>query len=44
MMKYWEVIHEFEKQPRQAIEAGFDGIEIHGAHRFLLQNFFSPSF
>ncbi|MEC0596872.1 NADH:flavin oxidoreductase, partial [Bacillus spizizenii] len=26
------------------IEAGFDGVELHGAHAFLMQNFFSPLF
>ncbi|WP_026693895.1 NADH-dependent flavin oxidoreductase [Peribacillus kribbensis] len=39
-----EVIHEFGETTRRAIEAGFDGVEIHGAHGFLLQNFFSPFF
>ena len=28
---------------RRGIEAGFDGIEVHGAHGFLLQNFLSPA-
>ncbi|MGE7635384.1 NADH-dependent flavin oxidoreductase [Bacillus paramycoides] len=37
-----EVIHAFGETTRRAIEAGFDGVEIHGAHGFLLQNFFSP--
>jgi 2,4-dienoyl-CoA reductase-like NADH-dependent reductase (Old Yellow Enzyme family) len=37
-----EVIHAFGETPRRAIEAGFDGVEIYGAHGFLLQNFFSP--
>lgn len=39
-----EVIHAFGETTRRAIEAGFDGVEIHGAHGFLLQNFFSPYF
>jgi 2,4-dienoyl-CoA reductase-like NADH-dependent reductase (Old Yellow Enzyme family) len=39
-----EVIHAFGETTRRAIEAGFDGVEIHGAHGFLLQNFFSPFF
>lgn len=36
------VIHDFGEATRRAIEAGFDGVELHGAHGFLLQNFFSP--
>lgn len=39
-----EVIHAFGETTRRAIEAGFDGVEVHGAHGFLLQNFFSPFF
>ncbi|MFK4474897.1 2,4-dienoyl-CoA reductase-like NADH-dependent reductase (Old Yellow Enzyme family) [Paenibacillus sp. RC73] len=39
-----EVIHAFGETTRRAIEAGFDGVGIHGAHGFLLQNFFSPFF
>ena len=38
------MIHSFGETTRRAIEAGFDGVEIHGAHGFLLQNFFSPFF
>lgn len=38
------VIHAFGETTRRAIEAGFDGVEIHGAHGFLVQNFFSPYF
>lgn len=37
-----EVIHAFGETTRRAIQAGFDGVEIHGAHEFLNQNFFSP--
>jgi 2,4-dienoyl-CoA reductase-like NADH-dependent reductase (Old Yellow Enzyme family) len=37
-----EMIRAFGETTRRAIEAGFDGIELHGAHGFLLQNFFSP--
>jgi NADH:flavin oxidoreductases, Old Yellow Enzyme family len=37
-------IFAFGEATRRAIEAGFDGIELHGAHGFLIQNFFSPRF
>jgi 2,4-dienoyl-CoA reductase-like NADH-dependent reductase (Old Yellow Enzyme family) len=36
------IIEAFGQATRRAIEAGFDGVELHGAHGFLLQNFFSP--
>lgn len=39
-----DVIQSFGQTTRRAIEAGFDGIELHGAHGFLIQNFFSPLF
>ncbi|WP_436010977.1 NADH-dependent flavin oxidoreductase [Rhizobium sp. LjRoot254] len=39
-----EVISAFGDATRRAIEAGFDGIELHGAHGFLIQNFFSPHY
>jgi len=39
-----KVIHAFGETTRRAIEAGFDGVELHGAHGFLIQNFFSPLF
>lgn len=38
-----EIITAFRETTRRAIEAGFDGVELHGAHGFLLQNFFSPA-
>lgn len=37
-----EMIAFFGDATRRAIEAGFDGVEIHGANTFLLQQFFSP--
>lgn len=37
-----EMINAFGQTAHRAIKAGFDGIELHGAHGFLLQNFFSP--
>ncbi|HBT20079.1 MAG TPA: NADH oxidase [Peptococcaceae bacterium] len=36
------VVSEFCKAAERAKEAGFDMIEIHGAHGFLLNQFFSP--
>ncbi|KWB11957.1 NADH:flavin oxidoreductase [Burkholderia cepacia] len=39
-----EMIRAFGETTRRAIEAGFDGVELHGAHGFLIQNFFSPRF
>lgn len=38
------IIHAFGETTRRAIEAGFDGVELHGAHGFLLQSFLSPFF
>lgn len=37
-----DIVRAFGAATRRAIEAGFDGVELHGAHRFLLQNFVSP--
>lgn len=39
-----DLIHAFGQATRRAIDAGFDGVELHGAHGFLLQNFLSPFF
>lgn len=36
------LIRDFAQATRRAIEAGFDGIELHGANTYLLQQFFSP--
>lgn len=37
-----EIIEAFGQATRRAIAAGFDGVEIHGANMYLLQQFFSP--
>ena len=36
------IIHGFGETTRRAIEAGYDGVEIHGANGYLIQQFFSP--
>lgn len=36
------IIRDFGETTRRAIEAGFDGIELHGANGYLIQQFFSP--
>lgn len=36
------MIKSFGEATKRAIESGFDGIEIHGANTYLLQQFFSP--
>ncbi|ASA26469.1 hypothetical protein B9T62_24565 [Paenibacillus donghaensis] len=38
------MVSAFGETTKRAIEAGFNGVEIHGAHGFLIQNFFSPFF
>lgn len=38
------VVAAFAETTRRAIAAGFDGVELHGAHGFLIQNFFSPHY
>lgn len=37
-----QIIDDFGEATRRAIIAGFDGIELHGANTYLLQQFFSP--
>ncbi|MFC0524441.1 NADH-dependent flavin oxidoreductase [Pontibacillus salicampi] len=37
-----QTIVDFGEATRRAIEAGFDGVEIHGANTYLVQQFFSP--
>jgi 2,4-dienoyl-CoA reductase-like NADH-dependent reductase (Old Yellow Enzyme family) len=37
-----QLIKDFGKATRRAIEAGFDGVELHGATGYIIQQFFSP--
>jgi len=37
-----DIIRAFGETTRRAIEAGYDGVEIHGANGYLLQQFVSP--
>ncbi|MDN3016053.1 NADH-dependent flavin oxidoreductase [Paenibacillus sp. BSR1-1] len=36
------IIRDFGETTRRAIESGYDGVEIHGANGYLIQQFFSP--
>lgn len=36
-----ETIKDFGRATKRAIQAGFDGVEVHGANHYLLQQFFS---
>jgi 2,4-dienoyl-CoA reductase-like NADH-dependent reductase (Old Yellow Enzyme family)/thioredoxin reductase len=42
VMEIEDIITKFVKASVRAKEAGFDGIEIHGAHRYLINSFLSP--
>ncbi|MBZ5752739.1 NADH-dependent flavin oxidoreductase [Metabacillus rhizolycopersici] len=37
-----QLIKDFGEATRRAIEAGFDGVELHGASGYIIQQFFSP--
>lgn len=38
-----QTVNDFRRAARLAIEAGADGVEIHGANAYLVQQFFAPS-
>jgi 2,4-dienoyl-CoA reductase-like NADH-dependent reductase (Old Yellow Enzyme family) len=38
----WEVVHAFGDGAKRARESGFDAVQIHGAHAYLLSQFLSP--
>lgn len=38
----WEIIDAFASAGRRAVLSGFDAIQIHGAHGFLISSFLSP--
>ncbi|MCE5312198.1 MAG: NADH:flavin oxidoreductase [Nitrospiraceae bacterium] len=38
----WEIVDAFGHAARRAMQAGFDGIQLHGAHGYLISGFLSP--
>ncbi|THF84256.1 NADH-dependent flavin oxidoreductase [Cohnella fermenti] len=36
------IVRDFGEMTRRAIEAGYDGVELHGANGYLIQQFYSP--
>lgn len=41
-VEIYQIIDDFKAATIRAIKAGFDGVEIHGANTYLIQQFFSP--
>jgi hypothetical protein len=35
----WKFVHDYAQAAKNAIEAGFDGVEIHGANGYLIDQF-----
>jgi NADPH2 dehydrogenase len=40
----YAIVDDFALATEHAVKAGFDGVELHGAHGYLLNQFFSPLF